>query len=89
MGSRAAFAVASALYVVGFCFLGPLFFPRHLGDHSPDASPLAEDGLEDSNPVAADLGLIFLMILRPVISWLVPLLSQEPNQLAILYEFFY
>jgi hypothetical protein len=41
---------------VGFCFLGPLFFPRHLGDHSPDASPLAEDGLGDSNPVVADLG---------------------------------
>jgi len=41
---------------VGFCFLGPLFFLCHLGDHSPDASRLAEDGLEDSNLVAADLG---------------------------------
>jgi hypothetical protein len=41
---------------VGFCFLSPLFFLCHLGDHSPDASRLAEDGLGDSNPLAADLG---------------------------------
>jgi hypothetical protein len=41
---------------VGFCFLGPLFFLCHLGEHSLDASRLAEDGLGDSNPVAADLG---------------------------------
>jgi hypothetical protein len=40
---------------VGFYFLGPLFFLCHLGDHSPDASYLAEDGLGDSNPVATDL----------------------------------
>jgi len=40
---------------VGFCFLGPLVFLGHLGEHSLDASRLAEDGLGDSNPVAADL----------------------------------
>jgi hypothetical protein len=56
MGSRADFVVASALYAVGFCFLGLLFFLCHLEDHSLDASRLAEDGLRDSNPVAADLG---------------------------------
>jgi hypothetical protein len=56
MGSRADTAVASALYAVGFCFLGLLFFLCHLGDHSLDASRLAEDDLRDSNPVAADLG---------------------------------
>jgi hypothetical protein len=56
MGSRADTDVASALYVVGFCFLGLLFFLCHLGDHSLDASRLAEDGLGDSNHVAADLG---------------------------------
>lgn len=56
MGSRADTAVALALYAVGFCFLGLLFFLCHLGDHSLDASRLAEDGLGDSNPVAADLG---------------------------------
>jgi len=42
---------------VGFCFLGLLFFLCHLEDHSSDASRLAEDGLGDSNPVAADLGV--------------------------------
>jgi hypothetical protein len=41
---------------VGFCFLGPLFFLCHLGDHSPDSFRLAEDGLRDNNLVAADLG---------------------------------
>jgi hypothetical protein len=41
---------------VGFCFLGPLFFLCHLGDHSPDPFRLAEDDLGDNNPVAADLG---------------------------------
>jgi hypothetical protein len=56
MGSWADFVVASALYAVGFCFLGLLFFLCHLGDHSLDASRLAEDGLGDSNSVAADLG---------------------------------
>jgi hypothetical protein len=56
MGSRADSAVTSALYVVGFWFLGLLFFLCHLGDHSLDASRLAEDGFRDSNPVAADLG---------------------------------
>jgi len=56
MGSRADSVVASALYAVGFCFLGLFFFLCHLGDHSPDAFHLAEDGLGDSNPLAADLG---------------------------------
>jgi hypothetical protein len=56
MGSQADSAVVLALYAVGFCFLGLLFFLCHLGDHSLDASRLAEDGLGDSNPVAADLG---------------------------------
>jgi hypothetical protein len=56
MGSRADTTVALALYAVGFCFLGLLFFLCHLGDHSLDASRLAEDGLGDSNPVADDLG---------------------------------
>jgi hypothetical protein len=55
MGSQADTVVASALYAVGFCFLGLLFFLCHLGYHSLDASRLAEDGLGDSNPVAADL----------------------------------
>lgn len=41
---------------MGFCFLDPLFFRGHLGEHSLDASRLAEDSLGDSNPVAADLG---------------------------------
>jgi hypothetical protein len=41
---------------MGFYFLGPLFFIGHLGEHSLDASHLAEEGLGDSNPVAADLG---------------------------------
>jgi hypothetical protein len=41
---------------MGFCFLGPLFFLCPLGDHYPNASRLAEDGLKDSNPVVADLG---------------------------------
>jgi hypothetical protein len=49
------YGVASVLYAVGFCFLDPFFFLCHLGDHSPDASRLAEDGLRDSNPVAVDL----------------------------------
>jgi hypothetical protein len=56
MGSRADTVVSSALYVVGFCFLGLLFFLCHLRDHSLDASRLAEDGLGDSNPVGADVG---------------------------------
>jgi hypothetical protein len=56
MGSRADTVVASALYAVSFCFFGPLFFLCHLGEHSLDASRLAEDGLGDSNPVAIDLG---------------------------------
>jgi hypothetical protein len=51
MGSRADTDVASALYAVGFCFLGLLFFLCHLEDHSLDAFRLAEDGLGDSNPV--------------------------------------
>jgi hypothetical protein len=34
-------------------------------------------------------GLIVSIISRLVISWLVSLLSQEPNLLVILYEFFY
>jgi hypothetical protein len=42
---------------VGFCFLGPLFFLCHLGDHSPNPFRLAEDGLGDNNPLAADLGV--------------------------------
>jgi hypothetical protein len=42
---------------VGSCFLDPLFFLCHFGDHSPDPFCLTEDGLGDSNPVAADLGV--------------------------------
>jgi hypothetical protein len=41
---------------VGFYFFGPLFFLCYLGDHSPDPFRLADDGLRDSNPIAADLG---------------------------------
>jgi hypothetical protein len=41
---------------VGFCFFGPLFFLSHPGDRSPDPFCLAEDGLGDNNPMAADLG---------------------------------
>jgi hypothetical protein len=40
---------------VGFCFLVPLFSLCLLRDHSPDASRLAEDGLGDRNPMAANL----------------------------------
>jgi hypothetical protein len=40
---------------MGFCFLDPLLFLCHLRDHSPDPFRLAEDGLGDNNPVAADL----------------------------------
>jgi hypothetical protein len=41
---------------MGFCFLGPLFFLCHPGDHFPDPFRLADDGLRDSNHVVADLG---------------------------------
>jgi len=68
------------------CFLGPLFFLYSPRDHSPDPSLLAEDGLRDDNLVAANLELIVLLIPGPVISWLIHLLSQKPNQLIILYE---
>jgi hypothetical protein len=39
----------------GLLFLSPLFFLCHLRDHSPDPFRLAEDGIGDSNPMAADL----------------------------------
>jgi hypothetical protein len=68
------------------CFLGPLFFLYSPRDHSHDPFLLAEDGLKDNNLVAANLELIVLLISGLVISWLIHLLSQKPNQLVILYE---